>query len=293
MNKKGIVLIFGLIVVLVLTILSASIYSKSINESNLSKRHVESIRAFWLAEAGVAETVDKLPTPQSGYIGNATYKYSTSVNQTNSTLYEITSTGSVEIIPTKEITRVIKVNVKTSDVSSSNFKYAIETTTDLVIKGASVDINPDPPENYQEEDSTLDFQALFGCSKAEMKSNADHLYTPSTFDSPIDGITWVDVPTGNTFNITGNYTGSGILVVSGNVKFAGDFVFDGIIYVIGELTIIGNVTASGSVLAESSTEVDTTIQGSVILNWDDDKIDAALNEVRFLTKNIVSWQEIP
>ena len=52
MNNKGAVLVFSLVIILVLSVLASSFYFKSINENTLTKRYVESIRAFWLAEAG-------------------------------------------------------------------------------------------------------------------------------------------------------------------------------------------------------------------------------------------------
>ena len=158
----------------------------------------------------------------------------------------------------------------------------------MEIKGA-VTINPSSSEK---EHSTLDFAALFGYTKSDMQSNATHVYTPTTFGAPVDGVTWVNVPSGSTLTISGDLAGSGILVVSGNVHFSGTVDFNGIIYVIGTLTMTGTVTTNGSVLAESSTTVDTTINGHVTLNWDEVQINTALDNVRLLTRDIVSWREI-
>ncbi len=288
MNNKGAVLVFGLAIILVLSVLSSSFYYKSINENNLNKRYTESIRAFGLAEAGLAEAVDHLPTfTTSGTIGNANYTYSTQAVLTGTNLYTITSTGSVTMPSGGTVTRRITSNVKTGTANASNFPYAIETTTDLVIKGA-VTINP---ADKKKEHSTLDFAALFGSTKSDMESNATHVYTSATFGAPVDGITWVNVPAGFTLTVAGNLAGSGILIISGNVHFSGTVDFNGIIYVIGTLTMTGTVTINGSVLAESSTTVDTTIKGHVTLNWDQAQINTALDNVRLLTRDIVSWQE--
>jgi len=287
-RRKGAVMVLGLMVVLVLAALSASFYFRTISENNLARRNAESIRAFWLAEAGVAAAIDNLPSLNtSGSIGGANHSYSAQATVVSGNLYNIISTGSVNLGSLGTITKTVNVNVETGTANPNNFPYAIETTTDLVIKG-SVEINP---SDKQKEYSTLDFTALFGYSKSFIRSNATHLYTPANFGDPVSGITWVDVPTGSSLNIAGNLVGSGILVISGDVQISGTVQFDGIIYVIGKLTMTGDVNTSGSVLAESSTTVDTTIKGNVTLNWDYDNINSALDNVRMLSRHIVSWKE--
>lgn len=53
MNKRGMALILGFTVIVVLTVLGLAIISRSISENNITKRFISSTRAFWLAEAGV------------------------------------------------------------------------------------------------------------------------------------------------------------------------------------------------------------------------------------------------
>lgn len=60
LNKKGIALILGFIVITVLTILGSAIVSRSISESNISRRYSESTQAFWLAEAGLNRALKEL-----------------------------------------------------------------------------------------------------------------------------------------------------------------------------------------------------------------------------------------
>lgn len=284
-RRKGFVLIFSLLVTLILSLMLTSFYVQNINESNLAKRFVDSTRAFWLAEAGAAQAYVNFPSGASGSLGGANNTFVAVVTPISENYYTITSTGTVTRPDGTTITRVITTSVKTGNTDATKFKYGVETTTELEIKG-SAEINP---SGSSKEYSTLDFPDLFGVTKAQMQAGATHLYTEATFGAPVDGITWVDVPSG-TLNITGDLTGSGVLVVNGNVKFAGTVVFDGIIYVIGALTMTGNVTTSGSILAESSTTVDTTITGNVTINYDPDKITTALNNVESLTKQLVSWK---
>ena len=290
MNKKrGFILVFSMLVLVFLFIFAIAFFTKSINENNFTKRYVNSLRAFWLAEAGIAKAITNLPSlSTSGALGGDGYVYSATVTDLNDSYYQISSWGFAFMRGVGTISRRLIAIVEAGDIDSDKFKYAIETTTDLVIKG-SVEIDP---EESKKEFSTLDFSDIFNFSKADIKSYATHLYTQANFAAPVDGITWVDVPSGSTLTIAGNLEGSGILVISGDAHLAGTVNFNGIIYVIGELTITGTVECSGAVLAESSTTVDTEIKGNVTLHYDKEEIENALEILKFLNVNIVSWKEL-
>lgn len=279
-------LIFSLLVTLIFSLLLTSFYVQNINENNLARRFADSVRAFWLAEAGAANAYVNFPGGASGALGGANYTYDAVVTPISGNYYTITSIGSVNRAGGTAITRVITASLKTGSTDPAKFQYGIETTTELEIKG-SVDINPN---DSSKEFSTLDFSDLFGISKAQMQAGATHSYTADNFGAPVTGITWVEVPSGETLNVSGDLSGSGVLVINGNAKFSGTVVFDGIIYVIGTLTMTGNVTTTGSILAESSTTVDTTITGNVTINYNTSEITTALGSVASLNKQIVSWK---
>jgi hypothetical protein len=283
MNKRAVVLVFALLVMLVLSALLTSFYFKTLSENQAARRAVDSTRAFWLAEAGVAQVKGSAGlSDKSGYVGSTDYTYSAAVTPVSGTYYEVVSVGTVARAG-GNVSRTVVATIRTGNVDPLKFKYGIETTTDLVVKG-SVD-------DSWKEYSTLDFADLFTVSKAVMKANATNLYTTSTFTSPADGITWVDVPTGETLTIAGELIGTGILVINGNAHFSGTVDFHGIIYVIGELTMTGDVETFGSILAESSTTVDTELKGNVTINYSLSDITDALNLVSFLSKEIVAWRE--
>ncbi len=285
-------MVISLLVTLVLSILLGALYIKVVNESRQANRYVNSMRAFWLAEAGIA-TVKGNPGlgAASGNLGGANYTYNVPqpqvVPNTNNLYWVINSTGTVNLPNGASVSRTLTATVKTAGMDSSKFPYAIDTTAELEIKGNAVTING----SHKEEDNTINFINMFGISKTTMKADANHLYTDSTFDAPVDGITWVDVSSGHNLSITGNLSGSGILVVNGNAKFAGTVTFNGIIYVIGTLTMSGTVTTNGAVIAESSAEADTTLAGTVNINFDLNQIENALSNVQFLSKQIVAWKE--
>ncbi len=291
-NKRGVVLVYSLLVTMVLSILLGSLYLGSINENLQANQYVNSMRAFWLAEAGIA-TVKANPglSAVSGNLGGSNYAYSVASPQavpgTGNMYWIVNSTGTVTLPNGSTVSRTLTTTIKTAGADALKFPYAIDTTAELEIKGQAVTIDG----TFKEEDNTINFNNMFGVSKTTMKADAAHLYTDTNFGAPVDGITWVDVASGNTLNISGNLTGSGILIINGNAKFSGTVIFNGIIYVIGTLTMTGDVTTNGSLIAESSAEADTTLSGSVNINFDLAQIEDALLQVQFLNKQIVAWRD--
>lgn len=292
-NNRSVVLVYSLLVTTVLSILLGSLFLGSINENLQANQYVNSLRAFWLAEAGIA-TVKANPGLNAAgpeALGGSNYTFSVASPQavpgTNNTYWIISSTGTVSLPGGSPVEKTLTTTIKTAGLDSSKFPYAIDTTAELEVKGNAVTIDG----TFKEEDNTINFNNMFGVSKTTMKADATHLYTDSNFSAPVDGITWVDVSSGNTLDIAGNLTGSGVLVINGNARISGTVNFSGIIYVIGTLTMTGNVTTDGSIVAESSAEADTTLTGHVTVNFDLPAIESALANVQFLNKQIVAWQE--
>ncbi|MFA5310904.1 MAG: pilus assembly PilX N-terminal domain-containing protein [Candidatus Omnitrophota bacterium] len=295
-NNKGVVLALALIVTLVLSVLSVSFFIQAINENKLARRSVDSMRAFWLAEAGIAQVIrTSMPSSVSGQLLNPDHIYDARVSRVGATdYYTVTSTGTVNLPSGEVVSRTVIATVEVEYPSAENFPRAIETTADrIIIKGAAR-INPSDPNdpNGPKVSSDFSFSQLFGMSKEEMRSGANHLYTSSNFDRDnINGITWVDVDSGTTLNTNGNSTGSGILIVNGNIKFTGTFQFHGIIYVIGEFTATGTFDQYGSVLVESTAELDDPeLTGTTRINYDETSISNVLSGI-VSGNSIVSWKE--
>ncbi len=295
-KHRGVVLVLALIVLLVLSILSVSFFIQNINEGSLAKRSVDSMRAFWLAEAGVAQAIkSNIPSSVSGYVLDTGHTYNAQVSRVGATdYYTVTSIGTVNLPSGGSVSRTITATVEVQYLSSSNFQHAIETTSDQIIqRGARVHINPSDPNdpNGPLVNSDFSFSQLFGISKEEMRSIADHVYSSSTLDTGnINNITWIDVASGTTLNITGTASGTGILIINGDVKFAGTFQFHGIIYVIGKLTATGTFDQYGSLLVESTAEFDPILAGATTINYDETSITDALSGMAS-DNAVVSWVE--
>lgn len=289
MGRRAVILVWAMLIIVVLTVLLGSFSLTAMNENTLVKRYDASARAFWLAEAGLAEALANMPNDVSGVIGDSRYTYSVNTQPLSgfSDYYEMTSTGAV-VFSGGSVSRVVSAVARTVGVDTANFQHAIRTTVALDVQG-SVDITGDIEEN-----ASLDFPDLFGITKAEMEVYASTVYNdPVNNIMPVEGITWVNVSEGEEFRVSiSNWEGSGLLIVNGNVRISGGS-FDGILYVTGELRITGNPIINGSILVESDTEVveDTAIQGNVTINYDEQGISVALDPLSFLFPEVVSWRE--
>jgi hypothetical protein len=298
MNKKGIALIFSLIVVLILSILLSAFYFKSLNENNWVKRYINLTRAFWVAEAGVAEAQMNLSnSPTNGNLGGYNYQTTTSYRTTinNRDYFDIVSTGTVA-----GIGRTINVVVRTGAFDATKFQYSLEAANDLCFGGNCKKdpytyIHPaNPPgcdghDCYKEFDNTINFADMFGYQMNAVSSIATH-YTESNFPGTVSGVTWVDVTPGQTLMVTGSGTGTGILIVNGNVQFGGTYTFRGIVYVSGTLTARGTFGLYGSAIVASTSDVDS-INGTPDFTWDQNQIVEALKQLSYRESDIVSWRE--
>lgn len=302
MNRRGVALFFSLLVMLVLLVLLNSFFSKLINENNLVKRHVNSVRAFWAAEAGLAEAEDNLPaTPINGNIGNYSYSTTTTLRTTinNRDYFDIASVGIVGVGGTADIRRTLNAVVRRGAVDPSKFQYGITAANDLCFGGSNCNKDPndflDPTvcgghACWNENDTTINFRDLFSYEQSDVEAIATH-YTESDFPGDVNGITWVDVTPGNTLISTGMLTGSGILIIDGNVHLGGDYQFHGIVYVLGTLTARGNMDTYGSVVVASTSDIDNSINGNPTFHYDRDEVVAALGLLANNFVETVAWSE--
>lgn len=309
MGKKGSVLIMAFLVVMVITILLTPLFLKAMNESSMVKRFINSTRAFWVAEAGVATAVANMPNNVSGSLdSNPNYLFSANTHLLSGNFFQIDSTGSVTLPGGGSISRSITAVAETFPVNPDNFQHAIRTTGNLRVQGNVTITGP------QEEFASINFQELFGHTTAQMRSYADYLYSnPPVSVTPVEGITWVDLSPGEELRISAdtwrggiagemdeahpsdmslepNVDNGAILIVSGDAQITGGTYY-GIIYVIGKLRMSGNAQIYGTILAESGAEIDTTITGTVDIIYDTDAIVNSLSPLGFINPAIVSWKE--
>ncbi len=304
MNKRGVVLVFSLLAVLILSIYLVSLYSQSISENQLAKRYADSTRAIWLAEAGIAQVKSNPGIgPASGFIDDTNYTYivpaPTRIGATN--YYTVLSTGTVTSPGGGSVSRSVSVTMKLAPPSASKFAFGVETTSDSLDYKSKNIVNTENPVNIAKSDSTQTFEDLFGVPTATMKAQAvgaGAYYQSRNLGNSltVSGLTWVDV-TDSSGLLDSNgelqiehLNGSGTLIICGNFNVNGLGTFDGILYVIGTLEMEGNPTINGTVFVESSASIGVDLTGSSLVNYDSLKISAAL--IPLSIKQIVSWQEV-
>jgi Tfp pilus assembly protein PilX len=296
MGKRGIILVFSLFVLVILSILLVAFYLQSISENQLATRYADSTRAFWLAETGIAKVKSSAGISSvSGSVDDARYTYSAVPVRIGSTdYYTVTSTGTVTSPSGRVISRTVSVTMKLTPASASQFQYGVETTSnDLDYKTKNIK-NPEDPTKIAKTGSTQTFANLFGIDKSEMKAISQALgtYLSGSFGNTINasGVTWVDVDAGEELSIQ-HLNGSGIVIINGNFKVNGVPFdgFNGILYVIGQLNALGNSNVSGTVFVESSAAIGADLTGSSLVTYNSANIASAL--LNIASKSIVSWRE--
>jgi len=227
-------------------------------------------------------------TPLSGNIGTG-LAYSTQTTQLTSTRYLIDSTGGVPstaVGPNNAIRKISAVVEKPlNPASPGNITSAITANGDVEVKGSAT-VN-----GTVKQEAVFTFDQVFGISKDAMKSGATHHYTnPANNITPVDHVTWADTAAGMSITSSG-WSGSGILVVNGNLTITGG-TFSGIIWVIGTLRVSGNPVINGAIFVESGAEVDTTLTGNPTVSYDSNAVNSAFSSIPSTsTPSIVSWKE--
>lgn len=296
MNKRGVAIIFSFLATILLMGFLSVIFIQTQAETRLARRQAHSINALWLAEAGIAKAKSVLgaPTNVSGIITNSsdhsgnTYTYNVVSTQIGSTgYYTVVSTGTVTS-PGSVISRTVSATIKVVPPDPSKFQFCVETTgAELSYKSKNVANAPDPAHPV-ETSSSQTFTNLFGVDMAAMEAMATPVAPSGTIAA--SGISWVNA-TGDPPAVSVQHlSGSGILVINGNLRLTGtDAPFNGILYVIGSLFMSGNNTINGTVFVESAAEISDVITGSSLVSYNAANIASSLGSLG--AKSIVSWKE--
>lgn len=136
-NNRGSALIIGYMVIATLMVVGMAFVSRSIYENRNTRRYVNSVQAFWLAEAGIIKAVRELNDPDNlldwpdSSDADVTVENVTISGRT-SAAKSIRSTGIVAISDTEDVTRTINV---IADRAGSLFTYAAFGKTSVTMSG--------------------------------------------------------------------------------------------------------------------------------------------------------------
>lgn len=302
MTKRGVVFLLGLVVFVVLSVLAAAFFTRTISENNAVRRHTAYTQAFWHAEQGLAEATKNLPSTTALATSNYTATITSIVGTPG--LYNITSTG-ISLAGGVPITRTVEAYVSMSQSQFGEFNHAIEVGGNLTLSG-SYDIEPEPEGDYICATSAFTFAGKFGCSYDEVKYAAVSgepgffFYDQDTMPKPIvmsGDVVVIEVNSTKTEKIQfpNSPVGDGLVIINvqnGDVDIEGG-EFAGIIWAIGELKITGNPKLLGSVLSEVDATIDTKVAGNAYLEWNQTAIDNALLLLTGLApRTYKSWREV-
>ncbi len=295
MNKKGVGLIVVLIVIVVLAILSAVIALRSASEKAIGQRYADSLRAFWLAEAGVNQELWEIKNhngvPQEiglTALGQGEYR----VEVVSPSL--LRAYGYVPSQAFAQAQRSIDLSLPfydsvlyvAQDLNITGNDYSI--TGDVVYGGTGPSGDP-PPDNIQgtvTQDASisplaiLDFDQLRSISQSQ-----GNYHDAGSLEGPFPGSYWYDeankVPNvvflEGTLTLKGNDNVHGFFVVGGETIYdttlAGNVSVDGCIYTRGNFTVRGGGNAmniQGSVWVGGNAD----LNGSVTLTFQEDYVRA-------------------
>lgn len=295
-NKKGAILGIVLIYMLIMTILGYGLLHLSYANSIQTDNSFRSNRAFWAAETGITKATARLKADipdTSNFSGiitadNYTDNYSVTIDPVDGYIHrwEVTSTGAAGTAP-KSVQRTIKVTIGPNIANLVNIKDPLpdgETWIDIFPGGH---YDPDRPT---EDDMGFTFDSIFGIPLSSL--TIDNL-NPTEYTG-LSGVTWVDVPEGETlfFQNPGEWSGSGLMIVNGDLRIVGGD-FSGILWITGNLTMSsGNPGISGAIFA---TNLLGDITGNISeLMYDPLAIDQVLDGINPNPPlGILSWEEVP
>ena len=274
MNKRGSVLIIVFLVIIFLTILGGVMFSRGLSERSLTKKYVDSTRAFWLAEAGINKAFKQLKAnfddtaSISGTLGVGSYSVSigAKVNQART----VTSSGAANTTRTVEAI----MSKKTPDNFYDN---AIYSAGEVELKGDSYSVTgkvryADSIDNQHNhvtdtitKDATikplanLDYQSLYNTSLAQNNVyiiKSKKLVNQATNSQSLPGSFWYSDGVPNVVYVIGDLklngnigTVGGFFVVVGDVltdptdeqdaEIDGNGKIEGVIYTRGEFKVDG------------------------------------------------------
>ncbi|MFH1767729.1 MAG: hypothetical protein ABH858_01025 [Candidatus Omnitrophota bacterium] len=212
MVKKAAAIVLTFFVVIILTILSGPIFSNTLSENNLAKRHLQNAQSFWLAEAGAQRGLWELNN------GDGTWTGWTDVSGTKIKTETLGAIGDYTVeIADPGGSPIVTATGHVPDVSSSS---RVERAVEVVAGGGSV-----TPFSY----------AAFGGTALVMSGNG---HTDS-YDSSLGPYGGANV--GGNGDVGTNGGVAGAISLSGNATVNGDAATgEG-----GTVNISGNAKVNG------------------------------------------------
>jgi Tfp pilus assembly protein PilX len=269
MNKKGIALVLGLIVILVLSVLGSAAVSRSISETRINKRYLDSTQAFWLAEAGANQALKSLRTNYALTSIAATNLgpgyFSADIAHNADDSRTVTAHGVVSASGVIQAERIIEATmIKVPNVPADFYDNAIYCAANVVLNGNSFDVigsvkyagsisgNTSRIAGSVTHDASISPLARLNFEQLRTLSQAQGNYhDASQLNGPFPTSFWYNQAAGipnvvfleGNLNLKGKTHAGGLFVVGGefiyDATLSGNVDVDGVIYTLGRFTING------------------------------------------------------
>lgn len=318
MAKRGFALILSFIVIVVLIILGAALLSRSISEGRLAQHYQDSVRAFWLAEAGINDALNQLrlgTSSGSSSIINSNFGeggYRVDFSGTSNNLF-LTAHGFVPY-GSARVERIIQATItKTNSVPPNFYSNAIYTSGNVTISGSAYSVEGNVEYAGSIIGSTgnisgtithdptiaplahLDFAQLRAISQEQGNYHSTSSGTfPESFwyneEERIPNVVFVE----GQLDLTGKTRVGGFFVVGGEVVYdatlSGNVAVDGAIYTLGGFTINGGgnvLNVDGGIWAGNG----ATLNGHAKLAYNESYMSAIQDLDINPTFQISSWRD--
>ena len=327
MDNKGIALIITLITLLYFVIMGTAFLVILNSAYRVSSVQGRSMKAFWLAEAGIEKTIVPI-LMDTGWTENSDSSFIEDLGEGNFEIgidyigtneqVEITSKGMV-----KSIDRTIKaeiINIVEESVAFESVIFTAKNLTyngnpvvngDIVVKGTISGSKIIEGENTQTEHSPEPFPTLdenyFSTLAKENKANGNSGVNGNYFQggkpsfSSLNGVIFIDKnPDGSPADVKlkGNLSTTdgnpATLIVIGSLTIVGNVAFNGLIYTTGpascETELGGSIHITGGIISKNN--IDLHGAKGLTINHDVDLVITETNISGFMVAKLYSWQEI-
>jgi hypothetical protein len=293
-NSKGSTLALALSAMFLFSALGMGAINYSTMQRQSATTQSSSVRAFWLADAGIQASLIKVPTyasstvyPQTVSSPNTftTGSFSSSITLPANSPWKITSTGTLSNGTTETLYAKLGYQGLINAIS----------TTGTISQGGNSTVNGTVAQNQ----SVVTFQSIFGMTLAQAKtlaqSSPNHYYKNPSNNPTVDHLTYVELTGNNKLKITqNNWTGSGLLIVDGGTMEVSGGTFNGIIWVEGgDLSIVsGNPVITGTIYVNGSVSV-TSVTGTSTITFDQGIVTSVMQTYGSgQSPKVVCWSEV-
>lgn len=253
-SSKGTVLTVTILMAVIISLMAGYLTLAVRQDSKMSYKDEKGIKAFYLAEAGIADAFATLKEDWTHKDEPAEFPLTTLVDGTyDVTILQPSGRVVVQSIGTyKDVTREIIMEVKYE--GGEAFEYGVFANADIVMRGSS-DLNGNVRTNANVDLSGSASIAGDAASTGTITTGG----SATISGSQIEGSATVDFPEFD-FNTYYNLAQSDGLYYNGDQNFSGVTLTpnNGVIYVNGIVTVSGTSSVTGGIIATGGISISGT-----------------------------------